>query len=252
MLPPGFPFAPGGEARLLVAVQPQGDRATRRNLNWIRPIARLRDGATVPQARKQLAAFEDALRERFPDAIGGVVSDVVPLRDELVGRVEPVLVLLFVCVNLVLLVACVNVANLLLARAAGRQKELSIRVALGAARGRLVRQLLTESALLAAAGGALGLLAAEAQPPAPARGDSCRGYRAGMPFLERLDVDGRVLTYSARGGGPHHIPLRPPPGAPGLAARGPGRAQGRGTGDLGITFATGPAMSWSRWRLPSR
>ncbi len=119
VLPPGFPFAPGGEARLLVAVQPQGDRATRRNLNWIRPIARLRDGTTVPQARKQLAAFEDALRERFPDAIGGVVTGVVPLRDELVGRVEPVLVLLFVCVNLVLLVACVNVANLLLARAAG-------------------------------------------------------------------------------------------------------------------------------------
>ncbi len=196
MLPPGFPFAPGGEARLLVAVQPQGDRATRRNLNWIRPIARLRDGATVPQARKQLAAFEDALRERFPDAMGGVVSDVVPLRDELVGRVEPVLVLLFVCVNLVLLVACVNVANLLLARAAGRQKELSIRVALGAARGRLVRQLLTESALLAAAGGALGLLAAKLSLPLLLAGIPSRD-RAGMPFLERLDVDGRVLTYSA-------------------------------------------------------
>ena len=103
VLPPGFPFAPAGEARVVVAVQPQGERATRRNLNWIRPIARLRDGATVTQARKQLTTFEDALRERFPDALGGVLSDVVPLRDELVGRVEPVLVLLFVCVNLVLL-----------------------------------------------------------------------------------------------------------------------------------------------------
>src|SRR5262245_34230729 len=74
ILPPGFPFAPGGEARVLLAVQPQGERATRRNLNLIRPIARLRDGATIGQARKQLAAFEDALRERFPDAIGGVVT----------------------------------------------------------------------------------------------------------------------------------------------------------------------------------
>ncbi|HET9157203.1 MAG TPA: ABC transporter permease, partial [Myxococcaceae bacterium] len=116
VLPPGFPFAPGGEARLLLAVQPKGERASSRIMNWIRPVARLRDGTTVARARKQLAAFEDALRERFPDAIGGVVTDVVPLRDELVGHVEPVLVLLFVCVNLVLLVACVNVANLLLAR----------------------------------------------------------------------------------------------------------------------------------------
>jgi len=196
VLPPGFPFAPGGEARLLVAAQPQGERATRRNLNWIRPIARLRDGVTVPQARKQLAAFEDALRERFPDAIGGVVTDVAPLRDELVGRVEPVLVLLFVCVNLVLLVACVNVANLLLARAAGRQKELSIRVALGAGRGRLVRQLLTESALLAAAGGALGLLAAKLSLPLLLAGIPSRD-RAGMPFLDRLGIDERVLAYGA-------------------------------------------------------
>jgi putative ABC transport system permease protein len=196
VLPPGFPFAPAGEARLLVAVQPQGERATRRNLNWIRPIARLRDGATVAQARKQLAAFEDALRERFPDAIGGVVTDVAALRDELVGRVEPVLVLLFVCVNLVLLVACVNVANLFLARAAGRHRELSIRAALGAGRVRLVRQLLTESALLAAAGGALGLLAAKLSLPLLLAGIPSRD-RAGMPFLERLGVDGRILAYGA-------------------------------------------------------
>ncbi|HZX40292.1 MAG TPA: ABC transporter permease, partial [Myxococcaceae bacterium] len=196
VLPPGFPFAPGLDARVVLAAQPRGDRATRRSLNWIRPIARLRDGVTVAQARRHLAAFEDALRERFPDALGGVLTDVVPLRDALVGRVEPVLVLLFVCVSLVLLVACVNVANLLLARAAGRQQEISVRVALGAGRGRLVRQLLTESSLLAAGGGALGLLAARLSLPLLLAGIPAK-QRAGMPFLESLEVDGRVLGYGA-------------------------------------------------------
>jgi putative ABC transport system permease protein len=196
VLPPGFPFAPGGDARVVMAVQPRGERATRRNLNWICPLARLRDGVTVAQARRQLAAFEDGVRVRFPGALGGVASDVVPLRDELVGRVEPVLVLLFVCVNLVLLVACVNVANLLLARAAGRQKELSVRMALGAGRRRLVQQLLTESSVLAVAGASLGLLAAKLSLPLLLAGIPARD-RAGMPFLERVDVDARVLGYGA-------------------------------------------------------
>jgi putative ABC transport system permease protein len=196
ILAPGFPFSPARDARVFIAAQPGGDEATRRSLNWIRPIARLRDGVTLDQARKHLAAFGDALRERFPGPLGGVLTDVSPLRDELVGRVEPVLVLLFVCVSLVLLVACVNVANLLLARGTARQKEMSVRVALGAGRGRLVRQLLTESLLLSLTGGGLGLLAARLSLPLLLAGIPSRD-RAGMPFLERLQVDSRVLGYGS-------------------------------------------------------
>jgi putative ABC transport system permease protein len=194
ILGPGFPFAPARDARVFIAAQPAGDEATRRSLNWIRPIARLRDGVTVKEARRFLATFEDALRVRFPGPLGGVLTDVALLRDELVGRVEPVLVLLFVCVTLVLLVACVNVANLLLVRGTARQKEISVRVALGAGRGRLVRQLLTESLLLSIAGGALGLLAARLSLPLLLAGIPVRD-RAGMPFLEQLEVDSRVLGY---------------------------------------------------------
>ena len=194
ILAPSFPFAPGRDARVVIAVQPTGDQANRRGLNWIRPIARLRDGVALDEARKFLATFEDGVRQRFPVELGGVLSDVAPLRDELVGRVEPVLVLLFVCVSLVLLVACVNVANLLLARAASQQKEMSVRIALGAGRGRLVRQLLTESILLSVAGGLLGLITAKLSLPLLLAGIPGRD-RAGMPFLEGLEVDGRVLGY---------------------------------------------------------
>ena len=194
VLPPGFPFAPSRDAQVFLAAQPTDDLLKRRTLNWIRPIARLRDGVPLAEARKSLAEFEDRLRERFPGPLGGVLTDVVPLRDELVGRVQPVLVLLFVCVALVLGVACANVANLLLARATTREREMSLRAALGAARGRLLRQLLTESLLLAVAGGVLGLFAARLGLPLMLAGIPGRD-RAAMPFLEHLEVDQRVFGY---------------------------------------------------------
>ena len=120
-------------------------------------VGRLAPGATVEQARQEIAAITADLAQRYPDVNRGLGSNVVRLHDQAVGRVRPALVLLLAGVAFVLLMACVNVANLLLARSVARQKELAVRAALGAGRLRLLAQMLTESVLLAFAGGVLGL-----------------------------------------------------------------------------------------------
>jgi predicted permease len=131
-----------------------------RGAHYIGAIARLRDGVTLTQARSDMDSLAALLAEQYPDTNKNWGVNVTPLLDATVGRIRPMLFVLLGAVFLVLLIAAANVANLMLGRAAGRAKEISIRAALGASRQRLIGQLLTESISLAVIGGALGLLLA--------------------------------------------------------------------------------------------
>jgi len=131
----------------------------RGNHGW-RALARVKADKTVEQARADLLAISKRLEQQYHDTNDKVNAIVVPLKEQITGYVRPQLIVLLVAVAAVLLVACVNVANLLLARATGRQREIALRAVLGASRGRVIRQLLTESVLLSLCGAALGLAGA--------------------------------------------------------------------------------------------
>jgi predicted permease len=130
---------------------------THRTAHNFRVIARLRDGVTLAQARRETSAIAKNLKQRYGDETWMYDAHLVPLREQLVGDVRHALVVLLAASGFLLLIGCANVVNLLVARMAARQGELALRLALGAGRGRLVRQFLAESLVLSLCGGALGV-----------------------------------------------------------------------------------------------
>ena len=157
VMPRGFDFPPGAAAwfpRELEEMLP-----SRTAHNWL-AVGRFRDGFTVEQARSDLEAIAHRIRQQYGKKVDLSNAAVVPLADAMVGNVRTALLTLFGAVGLLLLVACANVAGLVLARTAARSREFAVRSALGARRGRLIRQFLAESAVLAFAGAGLGVLMA--------------------------------------------------------------------------------------------
>jgi putative ABC transport system permease protein len=190
VLGPSFRF-PGERVDALTPLALDEAQQAKRDAILILPaFARLKDGTTAVQARAEIEAILDQIKKAYPRFYRpDMNSSVIPLRQQQVSNSRLALLALFGAVALVLLIACANVANLLLSRAASRQREIAVRTALGAGRARLIRQLLTETTLLGLAGGLLGLLIASLTLK------SILVFSPSIPRIEDVAIDLRVLGF---------------------------------------------------------
>ncbi len=187
VMPPGFNYPSDAEVWTAFPLDPKDARDNR----FINVIGRLKSGATLSQAQTELDTINQRLAQAYVETNSGWGVQLTELRERLVGELRTSLLILLGAVAAVLLIACANVANLLLARAAYRQKEIAVRTALGASRGRVVRQLLTESVLLSAVSGVIGLglsvwflkLLIAISPP-------------NTPRLDEIAIDLRVFVFA--------------------------------------------------------
>lgn len=191
LMPADFRFPAGSRPRdMWIPLRPTEQQTQNRGNHGFMVLGRLAPGVTEEEAEAEMRGIAARIAEAYPDQQEGRSADIVPLHEVVVGRVRPMMMVLLGAAGLLLLIACANAASLLLARAMARRREVAIRTALGASRGRVVRQFLAESLTLAGLGGALGLFLAWA---------SLRWIStAALPLLPRaseISVDLRVLGF---------------------------------------------------------
>jgi predicted permease len=193
VLPRGFVF-PGMEADIVVPLVPDADplRKERNSISFLNVIGRLKEGVTQRQAETDLDSIASQLQQLYPVENASKRGTIpVPLHEQLVGNLRLAFLVLSAAVGLVLLIGCANLANLVLARSSTRHREMAIRLAVGATRGRLIKQLLTENILLALLGGSLGLALTQ-----PALRSIVALGPASLQRVGEIDIDVRVLLFT--------------------------------------------------------
>lgn len=192
VMPPEFQFPLDSQPMdLWMTMAVEGEYQAERGSHYLSAIARLKPGVSLVAANAETASISEGLAKQYPDTNAHMGMALLPEKEELVGNVRPALLMVLGAVGFLLLIACANAANLLLARAAGRQREMAIRASLGAGKSRILRQLLTESVLLSLVGGLLGLLLAVWGTAALVSLPSL-----GIPRIASAGVDLRALAFT--------------------------------------------------------